>query len=162
MKVIFLDIDGVLNHDNYYGTDEFMLHDRFKPNSQICRDTVQLLNHFIEDTKCKVVITSTWRLGRTITELQKLLDNKGFTGIVVGKTENLSRMHHTIMCRGKEIQKYLNDNPDITQCVIFEDDMDDMIEVLSHTIFVNPTTGLTQESLVKALDVLKEDVNELR
>lgn len=64
MKIIFLDIDGVLNHEDFY-------RERFEkryddgaiehPYSEIDPKTVQRLNKIIEETGANIVISSTWR-----------------------------------------------------------------------------------------------------
>jgi len=85
MKLIFLDIDGVLNSHG---------------NPKIEPDKVLFLNEIVKETGAEVVITSTWRIGQSIDMLQKTLNDLGFTGIVVGKTAEL-------WCRGEEIDNYL-------------------------------------------------------
>ena len=47
---------------------------------------MELLNELIKKTGAKVVITSTWRLSRSVEELQRVLDYKGFEGEVIAKT----------------------------------------------------------------------------
>ena len=50
MKIIFLDIDGVLNNYNTLGEGA-----NWEP------DLVKILNRIIKETKAKIVLSSTWR-----------------------------------------------------------------------------------------------------
>lgn len=55
MKVIFLDVDGVLNYegcDSYYGGVYFVLEEKMR-----------LLAEIVRKTEAKIVLTSTWRQG---------------------------------------------------------------------------------------------------
>ena len=68
MKVIFLDIDGVLNSDEYI--------DRAKNSQGIERhidiDKVKLLKKAIDETGAKTVLTSSWRNSKDIVLLREL------------------------------------------------------------------------------------------
>lgn len=69
MKVIFLDIDGVLNSDEYI--------DRAKNVQGIERhidiDKVKLLKKAIDETGAKTVLTSSWRNSKDIGPLREFL-----------------------------------------------------------------------------------------
>lgn len=114
MKVIFLDIDGVLNlcypaHDQYGQ----IFHPHFVDN----------LKYIIEETNAKIVISSTWRFS----SLQNMLDmwkDRNLPGEVIGITPNFTMKYNTTLCRGKEIDAYLSQNKDIEKYVILDDDTD--------------------------------------
>ena len=57
MKIIFLDIDGVLN--TYNSMDRF------------CPKAVSCLNEFVQESGAKVVISSSWRLSWKIEEMRE-------------------------------------------------------------------------------------------
>jgi len=88
-KLIFLDVDGVLNsliwmermNDAGKNKDGF-----FFENVDV--EAVARLNRIVEATGAAVVVSSTWRIGRSAKELQALLDAHGFVGNVIGKTGN--------------------------------------------------------------------------
>lgn len=88
MKVIFLDIDGVLNHQYFYTERSGMDTMPKYPFSEFCPVAVKNLNQLIEATGAKVVVSSSWRTGRTTEQLQELLNSVGFKGNVIGKTGN--------------------------------------------------------------------------
>lgn len=73
MKVIFLDVDGVLRHDFYEGTKE---------DYGIDPEKLKLLKEIIDKTKAKIVLSSTWRRGIDqtgkirISELYYILEKK--------------------------------------------------------------------------------------
>ena len=67
MKIIFLDIDGVLNCENAYRNgecqyQEWIWEDGRKDHYQrFCVRSKELLNKLIDETGAKIVISSTWR-----------------------------------------------------------------------------------------------------
>ena len=56
-----------------------------------------------------MVISSTWRLGRTVEVLQRLMELRGFEGEVIGKTDCID-LKENWSCRGNEILKYIQDS----------------------------------------------------
>ena len=73
--MIFLDIDGVLA--------PIRRSDRYEDLDPAC---VQVLNEIVARCSADVVVSSTWRYGKTVAELQAMLDAKGFAGRVLDKT----------------------------------------------------------------------------
>lgn len=60
MKILFLDVDGVLN--NYDTTDRVIIDDYKSFYIGIDDSKVKLLNEIIEKTDAYIVLSSTWRL----------------------------------------------------------------------------------------------------
>lgn len=85
MKVIFLDFDGVLNSKNYFDCGVVDSGVGWEAN-QIDSRAVARLNRIVEATGALIVVSSTWRLGKTVPELQALLNARGFRGRVLDKT----------------------------------------------------------------------------
>jgi hypothetical protein len=94
MKIIFLDFDGVLNSENWYrrrfneiGTTDisgkYPLYE-FDPLS------IKELNRIVEQTGASVVVSSSWRVGNRIEDLQQMLDAVGFVGNVIDTTPRFS------------------------------------------------------------------------
>ena len=146
MKVIFLDIDGVLNVENYYNAlvfhniqckTNYPTHDKFghvfDPNC------VRYLEALCAKHDAKVVISSSWRYSG-LKEMKKLFKSRNINIDVIDTTvcqatkgfkeqfEELSKLTRVRFSsrvdRGYEIQAYLNLNPKITNYVIFDDDTD--------------------------------------
>ena len=131
MKLIFLDFDGVLNSQLYFKkrrAEKLAGHD-LGVAGDLDPEAVGFLNEMIEKTGAKVVVSSTWRIGMTIEELQELLEKVGFKGEVVGITPDL---RGGSVLRGNEILEWIKDNPaivrgyysDYTDYVIFDGDSD--------------------------------------
>jgi hypothetical protein len=158
MKVIFLDIDGVLNvipqgHDAFGG----IFHSDFVEN----------LKRIIDETGAKIVISSSWRHSG----LQKMLDMwefRNLPGEVIGVTPDLYRFldfeGERTMVRGDEIQAVLNIHPEITHYVILDDDTDMLKHQLgnfvqtsnniNHPDCIDIGYGLTKECTNKAIRIL--------
>ena len=114
MKVIFLDVDGVLNSDEYIkGT--------IKSNIQgiekhVDVEKIKLLRQAINQTNAKVVLTSSWRLTKMAQELIKLLITYG---IYADSTPYIRNE------RGLEIKQWLADNQNVEDFVILDDEIFD-------------------------------------
>jgi len=106
MKIIFLDIDGVLNCDMTYPNNREYPYNHFDPN------LVSNLNMITKKTGANIVITSSWRINRTFEELKDILKNAGVTGSIIGVTERLyfSNWGHSVP-RGCEILHLYTGNP---------------------------------------------------
>lgn len=161
MKVIFLDIDGVLNvyskHRDKYGS---IFHEPFVNN----------LARVIDETGAKIIISSTWRMGG----LQRMLDmweDRKLLGQVIGITPNLWRQvegedFHERLQRGHEIQAVLDKMPEITSYVIFDDDNDMLKNQLGNFVYCSTNVnhpdcvdlgyGLTNECANKAIRILNK------
>lgn len=156
MKLIFLDIDGVMNTCHY----NLFQHDKgLEGLENLCPIAMLTLNKIIELTGAKVVISSTWRLSKTIEELQDILDNDGFLGEVVGKTPNIG-----FSKRGKEIYHHIT-HQKCTGFVVLEDDVYDCQEVIDHTVEIvhkkkTEHRGLNDSYLTEILSKLSKDVNK--
>ena len=80
MKVIFLDIDGVLNSS----IDFFELRkfghpvNEIKGSKVINRGHLALLQQIIEDTDAKIVLSSTWRMHYTLDDMHEMFAARDF------------------------------------------------------------------------------------
>jgi len=74
MRLLFLDIDGVLNSREVFEK-------RYKEGRDTCwvisEEMVEVLNRIVESTGCKVVVSSSWRLGNTVEFLNATLKEHG-------------------------------------------------------------------------------------
>ena len=158
MKVLFLDIDGVLNV-NYQGRDQYgrIFHPNFVEN----------LAMIIKETDAKIILSSSWRHSG----LQRMLDMwefRNLPGEVIGVTPDLYRFldfeGERTMVRGDEIQAILNIHPEITHYVILDDDTDMLKHQLgnfvqtsnniNHPDCIDIGYGLTKECTNKAIRIL--------
>ena len=151
MNIIFLDIDGVLNHELWYEKlhttlSPYNLSKLTKEEKDIDKDKILLLNEFCEETKSKVVISSTWRIGRTIEELKEMFLRIGATFEIIDKTGKCCSG-----IRGVEIYNWINKNPEKEiNYVIFDDDSDMLLWQRENFFWVDRYCGITSTILYKA------------
>lgn len=164
MKVIFLDIDGVLNSEefaifniNYFkrvgrkwtddGGDQFVDPIAVKMIIEIC-----------ETTGAKIVVSSSWRLfdlENTIKDFEKYRDLKPLIPYIVGVTPRLyfKDREDPWPLRGEEIQVWL-DNNTADNYVIIDDDKDMLDSQLSHFVQTNALKGITEKNKNKIIKIL--------
>ena len=162
-KLIFLDIDGVVNtlmiydkpfkgglghisRDGFY-FDLCHSGDKRVSNTQ----AVMWLNKLCKDTNARIVITSTWRMGSSLKELIAILRNSGLHKDIVieGCTPNLGTK------RGKEIQHYLQCNyPDGVDSYVILDDDDDMDGCMERLVKCNCYRGFEYPEYMEAIKIL--------
>ena len=165
-KFIFLDVDGVLNHQQWFGSAEC------KENkggdyekSQFSPISVALLNNLTDVTGADIVVSSSWRKGRTLEQLQELFESVGITGKVIGMTPclyftGLEGYSYSVP-RGCEIKAWLETNKGIlgekmskVRYVILDDDSDMLLWQREHYLWVDPYCGITPNIIYKAKKIL--------
>lgn len=154
MKVIFLDIDGVLNHEQHYKwlmeTDEPTELQRVYPYSEFNPKSCQLLNDIIKETGAKIVVSSSWRLDG-VARLNGLFKHVGLPNIY-GITP-VFIPHNKV--RGDEIKKWLSEHPEVDKYIILDDDTDMLPEQMPFFIKTNPyDDGLNNKVKNKAIELL--------
>jgi hypothetical protein len=156
VKIIFLDFDGVLNHHAYYSQGR----DTGPGDTNLDPKAIALLNKLIEETGAKVVVSSTWRLGRAVHELQELLEGRGFKGEVIGKTSDMRRGPDSdCILRGNEILQWIKECStvpywDFREYVILDDDSDMLYWQKDNFVHVDPFVGLTPLTITRAKRIL--------
>lgn len=146
MKVIFLDIDGVLNCGECFKSHRDDWEAKGKPEvskrwNMLEPVHIQHLNRIITETGAKIVISSSWR-GDANTNSE--LINTGVIGEIIGDTPRMPKMGGAeTMERGYEIQAWLDKHPEVDKFAILDDDSD----MLPHQPLFKTSfkTGLTQE-----------------
>lgn len=136
MKVIFLDIDGVLNGKHNSGW------------MAIDGRNVSWLNRLTEQSGADIVISSTWRYA-SMEFLRPLLKDCGVKGNIIDRTP----IHLFDTTRGKEIAYWLA-NHNIDAFVIL-DNNDDMGKLADHLVRVDDSIGLSRADVFKALVILQ-------
>lgn len=87
MKVVFLDVDGVLNHA---ATRSDVVPTSGEPLPiPIAPECMTRLNRLIAETGAKIVISSSWRLFARWQDLGPALNRHGLVGDVIGETPDL-------------------------------------------------------------------------
>lgn len=140
-RVIFLDIDGVLAPIRRW--------DRYGDLEPAC---IHVLNEIVARAGADVVVSSTHRHGKTVDELQDILQAAGFIGCVVDKTPTGAPGAE----RGDEIAAWLAEHP-VSGYVIIDDHLD-MGELVAHLIQTHPAHGLRPADAPRALAILMRSV----
>lgn len=86
-NIVFLDIDGCIRTgigDEESGTSHLVVFDR-----KFCVKSVSALNYISNVTRCKFVISSTWRTHYKIEDLREIFRKNGLYIDVIGYTEVL-------------------------------------------------------------------------
>ena len=158
MKVLFLDIDGVLNHEKHYNwlhnTDEATPLQRVHPYTEFNPKSVKELNRILDETDAKLVISSSWRFDG-IPLLTNIFKHVGIYHKIYDITPSLANIYNTTLCRGKEIDKWLSEHPEVTRYAILDDDTDMEEHQLQFFIKTDPyKDGLNSEVADKVIKIL--------
>jgi hypothetical protein len=172
MRVIFLDVDGVLNSERFGRTlDEqhrqlghHAVCECFRLTRQIDRVAVARLNRLIAETGAKIVVSSTWRKLLDPPELHRVLVEHGLVAEIIGETpdgpndpEMLAAYGHIDrVFRGHEIDAWLGKHPEVESFVIL-DDNSDMEMHKNRLVQTDCEEGLLDEHVDLAICVLSWD-----
>ena len=141
-RVIFLDIDGVLAPIHHW--------DRYGDLDPAC---IQVLNEIASHGEADVVVSSSLRYGKTVAELQMMLESQGFTGRVIDKTPAGAPGAD----RSDEIAAWLAEHA-VDGYVIIDDHLD-MGELRTHLILTHPAHGLQPADAPRAIATLRRALN---
>ncbi len=132
MKAIFLDVDGVLNSDEYF--DSVSDSDDDSIENEIDMDKIKLLKEAVNLTDAQVVLSSSWRYTRKAQSLRELLIENGIVTDVTPFLQNK---------RGLEIKSWLKNNPNVDDFVILDDEVFDSYDdfLLSKLIKTSDSNG---------------------
>lgn len=118
MRLIFLDIDGVLNHGydtTRGGPDGF---------DYCVASCVDALNTILQATDAKIVVSSSWRIVHSLEDLRRILRDWGVQGDVVGATSvDLEDEDGYPAARIAEIRAYLDAHPCTSFLVVDDQDV---------------------------------------
>ena len=142
MKVIFLDVDGVLNS----AQDGYSI--RLRTDSHL-----KLLQRIVKKTGAKIVLSSSWRIGFTPASRNLLARFKEYGLELMDCTPELPGS-----CRGDEIRQWLTDNVynyDIENFVILDDEAN-MAEFTDKNLVQTDTNiGLQKQNAIECIMILK-------
>lgn len=153
MKIIFLDIDGVLNSIDHL-IEMYTIHKRAfhcfdYPFDRKCLNN---LKEIVNQTDSYIVVTSTWRTrqeGRD--KLLEVLNDYNLDERIVGYTPKLSSGK-----RGQEIKTFLNETSLKIDDFVILDDNNDMEDLITNLVLTNPNTGMTKENAEEAINILNK------
>jgi len=157
MKVIFLDIDGVLNSQRLIEKNE---------NEKIDINAVKLLKNLIDKSGAVIVLSSGRRLwfdDNMVTDdaeakyLYDILCQYGIT--IYGKTPDFStdeiRTKRTFKdVKAKEIAAWLEKHYDVDKYVILDDLNLENDQIIANLVQIDGKIGITEEDVNHAIDIL--------
>ena len=156
MKIIFLDIDGVLNHDDWYVSPEFSaLSTADDVELDVDPKCTQRLIEICEKCDAKIVISSSWRIN--MYSAAKRLERGGLPiELVIDGTPDFTFLciKNIDISRGDEIAIYLEKHPEISNYVIIDDAVNFHENQLQHFVHINAKHGLTEEKKQEAINIL--------
>lgn len=142
MKVVFLDIDGVLSK---YGT-------KGNAGTNLSKPLMRNLSFLVKTAKAKIVLSSSWRMFPECRfKLDRALRYKGLkiascTPVIDGGD---------IKTRQLEIEQWLREHKEVTHYVVLDDIPDYFSKPLSdHLVACDPEAGLTDDKAAAALEIL--------
>jgi hypothetical protein len=167
MKVIFLDIDGVLNHyqiakivgfGGWFTEDDVMSRELVKWDPEC----VSRLQELAQRTGAKIVISSTWRHHFSVGKFVEMFAVYGWKDApVIGVTPRHLAQQPVLSApnyasRGAAIQEWLDTQTEKIDAYVIIDDYPDMLES-QRPFFIQTSMkdGFTQAHAVRALHVLE-------
>lgn len=151
--IIFLDFDGVVEtiywEQNENGVWNFNIHKHGREELNN-KQAIGWLNELYRCVPYDIVVSSTWRIGMSVEELQNLITRSGFDPNikVIGSTPVLHRQ------RGEEIQAWINENNFTGKFIIIDDDSD-MCHLLPLLVRTDCQLGFTIYDFQKSLKLLQ-------
>ena len=149
MNVVFLDIDGVMNHRKHFTKSNKHFGQEF------CPIAVDCLKRLLTETNSKIVLSSTWRkFFRGNHELrEELFNHYELENYLVAKTPVIDDE-----IRGTEIQAYIDlvskdPRSKVEKFVIIDDD-DDMGHLMDRLVHCKDYTGFNEKRLQEALKLM--------
>jgi hypothetical protein len=175
-KYLFLDIDGVLNHDEWFESDDYRHHQQNWRVSMFDPKCVERVNTILRETGAKLVVSSSWR---GMCDLEEIFEGVGLpTEFDVTPHADMiySREEHhedsEVFWRGSEIKYYLERHAP-GRYVILDDDCDMLDEQLPYFIntcgdriyrrelyLKNDGSGLTDRCVEQAINILNNGTAE--
>lgn len=161
-KVLFLDIDGVLNSNFWNDSHQTEISD----GTLIDEEKIKLLALLIRETDAKIILHSGWRfwfdaeLKPLCTEANKLVEllakeNLYISGVTPDlTTKEIRKAKKFSLVKADEILLWISLHKIVTKWVVL-DDLDlhnDLIR--QHQVKTDPTTGLTLEDVKLAVKIL--------
>lgn len=147
---LFLDFDGVLNSENWMRACEAAGRRWDCDRNMIDPAAVLRLSRIVDQTGARVVISSTWRLTRSLTRFRSLLGGFGFRGQIIAKTPQLFNQQ-----RGVEIAHWLSRHPEVRTFAIL-DDSDDFDGVRDRLVRTEWPHGLLDHHVERVIAMLSE------
>jgi hypothetical protein len=159
MKIVFLDIDGVLNTPSIVAKYSRRSNSNRKNRWVVGRKMMPLLNQIRDETGAEFVISSAWRTVLSQGDLQFYLAKEGFLGALYDRTPCLGK------ARGEEILQWMMEEEAkgivLESFVVVDDITYDIDEYIleGRVVAVDENQGLTEAQTSRIIRLLKEPVD---
>lgn len=151
MRVLFLDVDGVLNRTGFHPGTSVGLRSWIEP------ELAQRLSGVVRATGAEIVLSSDWRRGRELLELRDELHAAGVEGSLLGETPV-----HAGQERWREIEAWMIAHEVGPTAVVIIDDGFDMGALAARFVRVSPLNGLDEDAARKIVGLFERDAPEPR
>lgn len=179
-KYLFLDIDGVLNHDEWFESEYYKKHQENWKKSMFDPECVARVNRILQSTRAELVVSSSWR---SMTDLEEIFEGVGlpfkfwrtpYADQIYPDIDPINDLYNDDIryWRGSEIKHFLEQHP-CKSYVILDDDCDMLPEQMEHFIQTcgdkintpnlyinNEGSGLTEKVMNKAIEILNGNTKE--
>ena len=166
-RIIFLDIDGVMNNSAQLGQDsievpvsaeESDVHKGYcEAVAPVYKSCIALSDILLAVPDSAIVISSSWRFKSKSSAIWSLLFYLGSNrerGFHVRLGDAVTPWPAESTCRGDDIQAWLDKHPEVEGFVILDDE-DSMGHLSDRLVQTTYETGLTTHHITKAIKILK-------
>lgn len=144
-RILFLDIDGVLNSAEWFLRMNRDALSREPIHNMLDPECVRRLNGLLEKSRAQVVVSSSWRILHSVSEIEAALKTVGFVGSIIGSTPKY------LGCRGAEIAKWLWVEGRAESDIAILDDDSDMAHLTPFLVRTSWSIGLTDRDCERAM-----------
>jgi hypothetical protein len=130
VRVLFLDVDGVLNRTGFHPGVSHGLRSWIEP------ELARRLSEVIRAIGAEVVMSSDWRRGRELSQLRDELREAGIECSLIGVTPTLGG------ARWREIEAWMAEHAVAPEAVVIVDDGYEMGELGARFVRCSPLNGL--------------------
>lgn len=135
MRVLFLDVDGVLNRTGFQPDESLGLRSWIEP------ELAERLCDVLRATRAQVVMSSDWRLERELDALRDELRAAGIDAALIGATPELAGQP-----RWREIEAWMVEHQVDREAVVIVDDGHDMGKLTERFVRTSPLNGLDEQA----------------
>ena len=164
-KIVFLDIDGVLNSNFWNENHQKEISD----GTLIDESKIKLLCKLVKDADAQIILHSGWRywydsdlkpLRKEADNLSDLLEKEGLTiaGVTPDHaTDEIRKSKKFSLVKAGEILAWLEQNNDVDGWVVLDDLDLHNAEIEMHQVRTDRRIGLTDKDVERAKRILQND-----
>jgi len=135
VRVLFLDVDGVLNRAGFQPDETVGLRSWIEP------ELARRLCGVLSATRADLVLSSDWRLDSELDELRDELRAAGIDAALIGATPELEGQP-----RWREIEAWMVEHRVEREAIVIVDDTHDMGKLAARFVRTSPLDGLDEHA----------------